>query len=403
MISKKIAKGILWIPSVLVLLVLRILHPLVRIQLLVVAFHRFGHLALEPEVFLSLDDIKIAKKHDGYRFPKQIQLWSLGPRKSQANRFLAKKWKDVLLSPPSWCIDSLLNVGEKLPVLRLDTPKLSVHGPTNALDHSGPHLSFSLDELKRGRTELEKLGVDSDRPIACLIVRDGGYYAARGEVENQGYEFLNFDISTFEFAAKSLVSRGYQVIRMGAGSENPFGIEIEGVFDYALSPHRSEFLDIYIAAHCRFAVSTQTGPDAVCLAFRRPVCYIDVTRFSQFFFGTKLAYWNPSELQRDGKRLTLKEIVSSDIMWIKDPNEFIEHGIRSVRSTPQGIERLVSGFVDLCESDFKMSQSDHDLSRRAQEIIETGMGERGVRTFGRITAQLNPAFLHEQGDWFLAF
>lgn len=402
MIPKKIAKGVLWIPSVLVLLVLRILRPLIRVQLVVVAFHRFGHLALEPEVFLSYGNTETSRRLAGHRFPKTIRLWSLGPQKSQANRFLAKKWKEILLVPPSWWVDSLLQVGERFPALQLDTPRLSVHGPANALDHSGPHLSFSFDELKRGRAELAKLGVDSDRPMVCLIVRDGGYYATRGEVENLGYEFLNFDISTFELAAKSLTSRGYQVVRMGAGAEVPFGTGIVGVFDYALSPHRSEFLDIYIAAHCQFAVSTQTGPDAVCLAFRRPVCYIDITRFSQFFFGSELAYWNPSELQRDGKRLTLGEIVSSDVMWIKDPDDFISHGIRSVRSTPQEIDRLVVGFIDLCENDFKMSQSDHDLSYRAQEIIGTGMGERGVKTFGRISAQLNPVFLHEQGDWFLA-
>ena len=191
-------KGVLWIPSVLVLLTLRILHPLVRIQLLVVAFHRFGHLALEPEVFLSHNEIETAKRIAGHRFPKTIRLWSFGPQKSQANRYLAAKWKEILLAPPSWCVDSLLHVGEKFPVLRLDKPKLSVHGPANALDHSDPHLSFTSDELKRGRAELAKLGVDSDRPMVCLIVRDGGYYASRSEVENQGYEILNFDISTFE-------------------------------------------------------------------------------------------------------------------------------------------------------------------------------------------------------------
>ena len=287
-----------------------------------VGFHRFGHLALEPEVFLSQNETKISETPLGRRFPIVIRLWSLGPATAQSNRFLAKKWKEVLLVAPSWCVDSLLRAGEKFPWLQLDAPKLSVHGPANALDHSGPHLSFSSDELKRGRVELAKLGVDSDRPIACLVVRDAGHYIGRGEVENPGYAFFNFDISAFQLSAKSLVARGYQVVRMGAGSENPLGADIEGVFDYALSAHRSEFLDIYIAAHCQFAVSTQTGPDAVCLAFRRPVCYIDVARFSQFFFGSKLAYWNPSELQQGGKRLALKEIVSSDIVWIKDPERF---------------------------------------------------------------------------------
>jgi putative glycosyltransferase (TIGR04372 family) len=399
---KKIVKGILWIPSVLVLLGLWILRPVVRIQLMVVGFHRFGHLALEPEVFLSLHETETAEKSAGRRLPKTIRLWSFGPARLQSNRFLVKKWKEVLFTLPSWCVDSLIHVGEKMPALRLDTPNLSVHGPDNALDHSGPHLNLSRSELNDGRTELAKLGIDSDQPIVCLIVRDGGYYTARGEVESQGFELLNFDISTFELAAKSLASRGFQVVRMGTGSEKPFGVGITGVFDYALSPHRSEFLDIYIAARCQFAVSTQTGPDAVCLAFRRPVCYIDVARFSQFFFGSKLAYWNPSELQQGGKRLALKEIVSSDVVWIKDPDDFMRHGIQSIRSTPQQIERLVSGFVDFCEKGFTMSPRERDLSIRAQEIIETGMGERGMKIFGRITAQLNPVFLHEQGDWFLA-
>lgn len=368
---------------------------------MVVGYHRFGHLVLEPEVFLSLKESGTAPKSTNRQFPKVFRWWSLGPTRLQSNQYLAKKWNEILFVPPSWCIDSLLRAGEKFRWMKLDSPKLSIHGPANAMDHAGTHLSFSLDELKRGRTELMKLGVDCDQPFVCLVIRDGGYYASRGEVESSGYEFLNFDSSTFELAAKSLIARGYQVVRMGTGSEKPFGAGVTGAFDYARSPHRSEFLDIYLAARCQFAVSTQTGPDAVCLAFRRPVCYIDIARFSQFFFGSKLAYWNPSQLQRDGRRLTLREIVSGDVVWIKDPDEFVKFGIQSKRSAPNDIERLVAGFVDLFENDLTMTPTDHELSMRAQAIIEAGMGERGYETFGRITAHLNPAFLQLHGDWFL--
>lgn len=402
MTIRKFAKGVLAIPAALVLLVLRLLRPLVRIQLLVVGFHRFGHLALEPEIFLSLADARSSHAPIGRRFPRTIQLWSFGPSNLQANRFLVKKWSELLTVPPSWIVDSLQQTGDKVPWLRLDSPKLSVHGPANALDHCGPHLNFSSSELATGRAELAKIGIDSGQPFVCLVVRDGGYYASRGEVESQGYEILNFDIATFELAAKSLAMRGYRVVRMGTRSEKPFGVGIAGVFDYANSPIHSEFLDIYIAAHCQFAVSTQTGPDAVCLAFRRPVCYIDVARFSQFFFGTKLAYWNPSQLQRDGKRLTLREIVSSDVATIKDPDDFIKYGIQSKRSTPQEIDRLVTGFVDLFEHGMSMSPAELELSGRAQAIIESGFGEHGAKTFGRIVAPLNPVFLREQGDWYLA-
>ncbi|MEO5974325.1 MAG: TIGR04372 family glycosyltransferase [Ilumatobacteraceae bacterium] len=402
MIIRKIAKGILAIPALLVLVGLWILRPLVRVQLLVVGFHRFGHLALEPEILLSLNDARSSNFPSSRRFPRTIQLWSFGPAKLQANRFLVKKWSELLHVPPSWIVDSLRQAGDKVSGLRLDSPMLSVHGPANALDHSGPHLKFSRSELVTGPAELAKMGIDSARPLVCLIVRDGGYYAARGEVESQGYEILNFDISAFELAARSLVSRGYQVVRMGTGSEKPFGPEITGVFDYSNSPLRSDFLDIYIASRCQFAVSTQTGPDAVCLAFRRPVCYIDVARFSQFFFGTKLAYWNPSQLQRDGKRLTLMEIVSSDVATIKDPDDFIRFGVQSKRSTPLEIDRLVIGFVDLFENGLTMAPGELELTKRAQAIIESGLSERGVNKFGRISAQPNPVFLREHGGWFLA-
>lgn len=400
--AKKITKAFLQIPSVLVLVVLRILRPLVRVELIVIAFNRFGHTALEPENFLSRRSAEHGARNSHRRFPKVVQLWSFGPRRRQYNRFIVRKWKEILTVPPSWCVDSLVRAGQAFPALRLETPESSIFLSGNAFDQSGPHLSLSRDELSEGRIGLAKMGIDVDKPIVCLIVREGGYHTLHGEAEHPVYEYRNFDISSFHLVSKNLVSRGYQVVRMGTGIERPFGAEIDGVFDYARSPHRSEFLDIYLAANCRFAVSTLTGLDCVCLAFRRPVCYVDVAAYNGFLFGTKLAHWSPAELQRDGKRLTLREIVASDVMWIKKPDDIVKNKIRWIRSTPQEFERLVSGFVDLYEGDFKMSDSDRALSLRANEIIETGMGERGTRTFGQINAQLNPVFLRNHGDWFLA-
>ena len=89
---KKIAKIILQIPALLVLIVLRILRPVVKVELCIVAFHRFGHLALEPEIYLGELEIRAAQC-DRRRFPITVQWWSLGPKKVQANRYLATKWK----------------------------------------------------------------------------------------------------------------------------------------------------------------------------------------------------------------------------------------------------------------------------------------------------------------------
>lgn len=399
---KKLVKSALLLPATLILLVLRMLEPVMKFELMIVAFHRFGHLALEPETMLCRleHDIKISPQVKF--FPKIFRLWSLGPRRLQANRFLAKKWSEVVTSPPSWAIDALVKAGERFPSIKLASPRLSIQRQDNSLDESHPHLRFTAAEIHEATAGLEKIGINPDQKFVCLVVRDGGNYKSLGEAENPNTEMFNFDIADFEMAAKSLAMRGYQVVRMGAGTEKPMTTRIDGVFDYASSSCRSELLDIYIAANCKFAISTQTGPDAVCLAFRRPVCYVDVTRFSQFFFGTKIAYWSPSRISLNGRPLLLKEIVSSDLAWIKDPDDFDRVGLVGAHSTAEELFGLVDGFVDLFEGGLIMTHDDLAMSEKAQEIISDGLGQPGKDTFGRITAQINPAFLRKHGGWFLS-
>ena len=399
---KQLTKAILLLPAAIILVFLRLLRPVLKIEIMIVAFHRFGHLALEPEVMLCRTERDAKNSPHTKVLPKTIRLWSLGPRRLQANRFLAKKWSEVITSLPSWVIDALVKAGERFPNIKLASPKLSIQRQDNSLDESLPHLRFSDSEIREAKSALETIGIDPNRKYVCLVVRDGGHYEALGITESPIDAMINFDISDFELAAAALVDRGYQVVRMGAGTEKPMAKRINGVFDYSLSRHRSEFLDIYLAANCEFALSTQTGPDAVCLAFRRPVCYVDVTRFSQFFFGTKIAYWSPSKITLNGRPLILREIVSGDLAWLKTPDDFERAGLDGVHSTPEEIMKLANGFTDLFEGGLIMAADDLAMSVKAQEIISDGLGQRGRDAFGRITAQINPAFLREHGEWFLS-
>ena len=393
---KNIAKIFLQLPALLVLIVLRILRPFVQVELCVVAFHRFGHMALEPEIFLGELEIR-AVQHDQRRFPITVRWWSFGPKRLQANRFLVSKWSEAVRVLPSWWIDAFHTVGKLVPFLQLKEPRMSIRGSLNSLDRTDAHLELTDTENAKGKSHLRAIGIDPDKPYACLVVRDGGYYASLGENESDGYSFLNFDISTFERAALSLVQRGYQVVRMGAGSAETFGTGHSLVFDYANSNLRSEFLDIYIAATCSFAISTQTGPDAVCLAFRRPVCYIDVTRFSQFFFGTKLAWWNPAELWKGDSRMTLNEMLSNPIFWIKDPNDFTSLHIRQIQSNHEKIDRMVTVFSEAFEGGLTETLEESKFARGVQSFISGAHKERCAVEFGEIRAVINPAVMNENG------
>ena len=382
-------KSFIWLFSLVILVVLKCCQPFVRFQLCVVGFHRYGHLALEPEIFLAEQEIL---KTSGALPRRVVNVWSLGPVAKQSNRYLASKWKQELLVFPSWLVSSLHSVGSFFPFLKLNEPKLSVTGSMNGLDKTASHVSFKANEIEEGKKRLVEIGVNPDKPYVCLIVRDGGHYKSRGEIETAGYEFLNFDINNFSGVAEALIESGFQVIRMGSGSERPFTSKPDGVIDYALSINRSEFLDVFIAATCEFAVSTQTGPDAVCMLFRRPVLYVDITRYCQFFFGSKIATWSPVRLQKNGKILNLSEVADSEIAWFKDPNSFSKNGISQQKSSNNELRELVLSYI-------RARGREDATALSIRSVISRGLGEQGRLQFGEVTACLAPDAERILGDW----
>lgn len=388
-ILKLILKCPILVLSFFLLIVFRLFHPIIRFQICVVGFHRYGHLALEPEIFLA--EQEITKAGRGV-IRRSVNIWSLGPKSKQSNRYLASKWKDELTVFPSWIVGSLHQVGSIFPFLRLAQVSLSITGSMNGLDKTDPHISFSSCELEKGKSCLAEMGVDPDQPYVCLIVRDGGHYKSKGNRESSGYELLNFDINDFAGVSEVLQENGFQVIRMGSGSEQPFTKKPVGVIDYALSHHRSEFLDVFLAATCSFAVSTQTGPDAVCMLFRRPVLYVDVTRYCQFFFGSRFATWAPVRLLKNGRVLNLSEIANSEIAWFKDPSLFLANGITQQKSSSEELMELVRSYIQKNENGLSENSS-------VKETVARGMGERGRVQFGEVTAELAPNADRILGEW----
>jgi putative glycosyltransferase (TIGR04372 family) len=390
-VVRRFIKFILLVVSLLVLAIMKLIQPFVKFQLCIVGFHRYGHLALEPEVFLAEQEVSRANK----KFTRPVvNLWSLGPTAKQSNKYLARKWSERLTVVPSWMVSALHDAGEFLPALKLVEPRLSITGSENGLDKTEPHLSFSNEEIADGQRGLSEIGIDPRRPYVCLIVRDGGHYKSKGDIESSGYELINFNINDFASAAEALIAHGYQVVRMGSGSEQPFTNAPAGVIDYASSNRRSEFLDVYLAATCAFAISTQTGPDAVCMLFRRPVLYVDVTRYCQFFFGSKIATWTPVRLLKNGKILNLSDVVNSEIAWFKDPNLFAINGVSQQKSSEEELRDLITLYID-------NRKSDSSGSSRAQKLVGKGMGERGRRQFGDVTAMLLPNSEQVLGEWVL--
>ena len=147
--------------------------------------------------------------------------------------------------------------------------------------HSLPLLRFTSDEENIGKKFLLDNGVSDLHKFVCLNVRDSSFLAkapALSWSKNRDWSYHNYrdsDINTYVAAAETLAKKGYTVFRMGAIVEKPLISNHPRVIDYATNGMRSEFLDIFLGAHCTFCVSTGSGWDDIPIIFRRPTMFVN--------------------------------------------------------------------------------------------------------------------------------
>ena len=66
------------------------------------------------------------------------------------------------------------------------------------------------------------------------------------------------------------------LLEWGKNTEKKFISKNKMVIDYSNSKFRSDFMDIYLGAHCEFCITTATGIDTIPLIFKKPIAAIVV-------------------------------------------------------------------------------------------------------------------------------
>jgi putative glycosyltransferase (TIGR04372 family) len=276
---------------------------------------------------------------------------------------------------------------------------MSIFGPMNVLDR----VDSFLGEQVRGVNSniVSALGIPANRKFVCLSIRDGSYYASTGMKESAGYELVNFDAQLFIEACQFLISEGFYVIRVGTPTSNTLG-GVDGVIDYANSSLRTEANDLVLIRECAFMVSTQTGPDSLALALRKPVLYIDTLIFRQFFFGTRLATWNPVKFVPQDATLpmTLAQLLDSPLTRTKSLDDFLSSGFSFQRSSGADISHMVASFVQ--DRRGEMSIDEIRVRKEVNLRLTNAFGERGQQLWGDVAAQLNGWWIRQNGEWFLS-
>ena len=396
--------------AIVLVAIFRLLSGLVTVRTFISNHKLFGHLCLEPEKYLSAKSSGLELYEIGFNgkktpenigpilFPQSetrwtFDLWSFGKPSSRSNNALVRMWKRELLVVPSFIVDVLLRANsryENPPII--DYRFSTLLSSDRYLDHSDAQLRLTEKENKTAETTLREMGLKEGQQFVCLVVREGGEVEAFSR---------NHSVHDFEAAALALAETGIAVVRMGATNCTSMKLKHDLVFDYANSGKRTELADIYLMANCQFTVSTMSGPDALALAFRRPVLYVDVAHYGLVFSGTSLTTWVPARLKdmTSSNNLSLAESFARGVGWYWKDSQFTDACIGIEKSSPDEISIYALEMLESNRPDGRTGL--HATQINYQTQMADAMGDLGRLWHGPVRSRLAPKFLEDNSRWFL--
>lgn len=267
MTVRQLATAIAYVAMAVILGLLYLVEPFWRIRIGRLPVDKIGALAWSTEVFM-----------------RRLQLHGRPARTSwffvashTANRTLLDMWKRELAVTENRLLAFWYFAA--LPLLA----RTRFHQPIEheVFEHEeaslgAPALRFTAEEDARGRAELARMGIGPDDWYVCIHARDPAYLGTRtGFGANESLRALSMrdcSIHNYLEAARWVVERGGWVLRMGAVVEQPLPPNLHPrIIDYATNGSRSDFMDIFVPAHCRFFLGNTSGLFTIATMFNVPV------------------------------------------------------------------------------------------------------------------------------------
>ncbi len=248
-----------------------LMEPFFRLRLGTMHTQRIGHLAGNTDIFFRRRQLEGRPARIMYLFfgwdPCNRQLFDMWLRLDEPGvKFVESRlgarvifaWRPILNKTRFWMDQRITGTEYYL------------------YNHTRPVLSFTEEEEERGRAGLAEMGIGPDDWFVCFHARDGNYFRKwRPELEEhwQKTDFRNVDITRYLKAAEYIASKGGYALRFGANVEKPLAeTGNPGIIDYS-TKHRSDFMDIYLAAKCRFFIGSCSGPMVIPTIFNVPIVY----------------------------------------------------------------------------------------------------------------------------------
>lgn len=230
-----------------------------------------------------------------------------------------------------------------------------------------PILELSDEDRERGRKCLDSLGVPKDAWFVCLHVREQGW-RDNGSVSE---DYRNADIATYFPAIEAITAAGGWVIRIGNAGMKDLP-KLARVIDYAHSDVKSDWMDVFLCASCRFFIGTSSGPCMISIAFGVPVVMTNLLPAYAMYGLTRNDLVIPRLCRKkDSSRyLSFEELISPPVGIAGSLAAYKMLDCEIMPNEPDEIKELVIEMMEKCDGVVKCSEEDEQLQRQFRLLTE---------------------------------
>lgn len=372
------------------LVLVRLLRPFIVIRFGRLASHGFTRYIAEPELYLSERDAGIHKLGRFVDlFYHENCPWIIG--NSVVSNYQVKRMLDRTLHVFRWVgpiaeLNDLIPGGARHTVpWRRDHQEKDIH---RVLDLTESHFEFTSDEEQVGQKWLRTMGILQGEPFICFEARDWQYEVSRGtDINLARLAPSNADIYTYMPALQRITEKGMFAFRLGAAVATPLLSDDPRIIDYATTD-RSDFLDLYLGANCRFLIGGTGGVTAITTVFRKPTVHLNYVAFDEFPIW--LAGWQSQDLVipkliwsvEHSRILSLREIfvlVQGGSSWLQNPN------IRLEDNTEEDVKAVVVEMEERLNGTWQPMVGDDELQIQFWSAL--GLNREESASYARIGAE----------------
>jgi putative glycosyltransferase (TIGR04372 family) len=368
-----------------------IAKPFVQFRLYRMVDSRIGHLATNTEIvrLRNLEHNKKAKKKEIIVYCSEN--WNCS---NNALRKLFLRNSAHFRGHTAWL---LVNISLKIKFFKTLSSVPNKYLPNDIeglLVRHPPTLVFDPKEEFSGKDFLDKIAV-SDRKFVCLFVRDSKYFADSRTFSDDYHEYRNSDIRNYVKAAEFLGDNGYTVFRMGAAVERPLISGHPQVIDYATNGMRSEFLDIFLGAHCTFTISVGSGWDSVPTIFRRPLMFVNqLPYFAPSVLTLQLVTYPKILLDgQTGDTLNLENLIDREIAHRTNSQAYKDAGVEIRDLSSEELVEAVTEMAQRVEGTFVETPEQKEMQAKLKHILSTHPKLQPSPNYYPIRAQFASCFL----------